>query len=214
MMMLVFQLPAPNLNNIKVDTFSPVQFIVLIAVVLLLSVAYAVVNSFLNGRSKYAYARALLELSELLKEMNVNIDAMYLWIGDIRRGVTKEATFDQAREYAVTKINALLFLLKRAAVDIKRNNNLTGNERKIRGKTIDLSANLFNNMCISFDLFLFHSLPLSCYLDENFIEVFADVIFEFVYGDNESEDRLERNLKIVADRMFNEFADSLIVNEG
>jgi hypothetical protein len=143
-----------------------------------------------------------------MQNLNTHMDNTNQYIADIRRGVTKEGTYDQIREYALTKITSMQYRLKSAATDIKSKNNIAGNEKRIRGKVIAMATNLFNNMCITFDLFLYRSQPLSYYLNESYIEEFADVIFTYIY-DDETEHGLERNLKIVIDKMYNEFSNSL-----
>jgi large-conductance mechanosensitive channel len=205
-------LPTPNLDNIKVDTFSPVQFIVLTSIVFLFIVAYAVFNTYQNSKSKTGYTRALQELTSLMQNINTHMDNANQYIAEIRRGVTKEGTYDQIREYALTKIISVMYKLKNAATDIKNQNHIAGNEKRIKGKVIDMVTNIYNNMCITFDLFLYCSKPLSHYLNENYIEEFSDVIFGYIYGENETEPGLERNLKIIIDKMYNEFSNSLINN--
>jgi large-conductance mechanosensitive channel len=203
-------LPTPNFDSIKVDTFSPVQFIVLISIVFLFIVVYAVFNTYQNNKSKSSYTRALQELTSLMQNINTHMHNANQYIADIRRGVTKEGTREQIREYALTKIKTVMYQMKNAATDIKNKNNITGNEKKIKGKVVTLVTNIYNNMCIAFDLFLYRSKPLSAYMSDNCIEEFTDAIVGYIYGENETEHGLERNLKIITDKMYNEFSNSLI----
>jgi hypothetical protein len=213
-MILISQtLPVPPLDNIKVDTFSPVQFIIMISIIFLFIISYAIFNTYQNNKNKNAHTNILQELTSLIRNINTQTNSTNQYIAEIRQGVTKEATYEQIREYALTKTTSIMYRLKNAATSIKSQNNIEGKEHKIKGKVIHMVTNIYNNMSITFDLFMYQSHPLSYYMNENYIEEFTDTIITYIYGDNETENGLERNLKIITDKMYNEFSNSLINRE-
>jgi hypothetical protein len=199
-------LPTPNLDNIQVETFSPVQFIVLISIVFLFVVAYAVFNTYQNNKSKSGYTRALHELTTLIQNLNVYMTNINEYITDIRQGVTKEGTSGQIREYALTKMTSVMYRLIRTVAEIKEQNNI---DKETKKKIIHIVTNYYNNMCIVFDLFLYRSKPLSEYMNDGFIDIIVDALYAWVSDKAKNEKNLERNLKIVFDDFYNVFLNNI-----
>jgi hypothetical protein len=199
-------LPTPALDNIKVDTFSPTQFIVLVSIVFLFVVAYAVFNTYQTNKSKSGYTKALQELTTLIQNLNVYMTNINEYITDIRQGVTKEGTSGQIREYVLTKMTSVMYRLIKNVIEIKEQNNINKETKK---KIKHIVTNYYNNMCIVFDLFLYKSKPLSEYVSPAYIDTIVDTLYEYVSDKAKPEKSLERDLKIVFDEFYNDFLNKI-----
>jgi hypothetical protein len=203
---MIQTLPTPNFDNIKVDTFSPVQFIVLVGIVFLFVIAYAVFNTYRNGRNRSGYTKALQELTSLMQNINTHMDNTNQYIADIRRGLTKEGTREQILEYALTKVTSVMYRLIKTSVEVREQNNI---DRETKKRVILIVTNCYNNMCIAFDLFLYREKALSEYLNSKFIDMTVDVLYGYISDKAKSEKSLERDLKLVIDESYNEFLNNI-----
>jgi hypothetical protein len=199
-------LPTPTFDNIKVDTFSPVQFIVLVGIVFLFVIVYAVFNTYQNSKSKSGYTKALQELTSLMQNINTHMNNTNQYIADIRRGLTKEGTREQILEYALTKVTSVMYRLIKTSIEVREQNNI---DRETKKRVILIVTNYYNNMSITFDLFLYKEKALSEYLNSRFIDMTVDVLYNYISDKSKSEKSLERDLKLVIDEFYNEFLNNI-----
>lgn len=114
-----------------------------------------------------------------------------------------------ANELQIKGISATCFDLAREQVcklikQIKRENHIcdVANTKK---KIYDLLITLHDNRNSRLDNISYHGKPLSCYVNKEWIDWVADVMMREVYDEVENEDRTSSNVKLVYDKIKNDF---------